>query len=134
MPSDAKGPDCPYCGGKSVLVETAAIYHGRDFGWAWACENYPECDAYTGCHGKSKLPLGRLANAELRRAKRAAHRVFDPMWRGGGLTRSQAYAWLSEQLGINETECHIGMFDVEQCKGVVEVCKGKRALLGSVLE
>jgi hypothetical protein len=28
---------------------------------------------------------------------------------------------LAEQLGINRSQCHIGMFDVAQCQRVVEV-------------
>lgn len=81
------------------------------------------CDAYVGCHPGTINPLGRLANAELRRAKKAAHAAFDPKWREGGMKRQQAYKWLSEQLGITREECHIGMMDVDLCRRVVEVCK-----------
>ncbi|WP_088258626.1 zinc-finger-containing protein [Fimbriiglobus ruber] len=31
-----------------------------------ACERYPTCDAYVGCHPGTETPLGRLANKELR--------------------------------------------------------------------
>ncbi len=36
-----------------------------------------------GCHPGTKNSLGRLANAELRKWKSIAHRVFDPLWRDG---------------------------------------------------
>lgn len=81
------------------------------------------CDAYVGCHPGSTRPLGRLANAELRAAKVAAHAAFDPLWSGGQISRNAAYKWLAEQLGIERRYCHIGSFDVKQCERVVEICK-----------
>jgi len=65
------------------------------------------------------MPLGRLANAELRAAKRAAHAAFDPIWKGGDMSRHAAYGWLAKQLGISRANCHIGMFDVDGCEAVV---------------
>ena len=81
------------------------------------------CGAYVGCHktGDGKQPLGRLANAELRAAKSAAHAAFDPMWKDGKKKRGSAYAWLADALGIDKRDCHIGMFDVETCRRVVEI-------------
>lgn len=69
--------------------------------------------------------MGRLANAELRAAKSAAHLAFDKLWKGGKMSRRNAYAWLAKALDINPLHCHIGMFDVDQCKKVVEVVKAK---------
>jgi hypothetical protein len=37
--------------------------------------------------------------------------------------RHKAYKWLSEQMGTDIKLTHIGMFDVEQCKQVIEICK-----------
>lgn len=37
--------------------------------------------------------------------------------------RNKSYLWLSNQLNIPHEVCHIGMFDVEDCKRVVELCK-----------
>lgn len=62
-------PLCPYCNQDSKLVTGAKIYphlphlHAR---WFYQCA---PCAAYVGCHPDSTLPLGRLANAELRRAR-----------------------------------------------------------------
>jgi hypothetical protein len=63
--------------------------------------------------------MGRLANAELRRLKQAAHAAFDPIWKAGNMTRTEAYSWLSGVLGISPANCHIGMFDDEACLAVV---------------
>jgi hypothetical protein len=76
------------------------------------------------------MPLGRLANAELREYKKAAHVAFDTLWKStkrkgykSSHERSLAYAWLAEELKIHPQKCHIGMMDVDQCRAVIEVCK-----------
>jgi hypothetical protein len=72
-------------------------------------------------HGTTN-PLGRLANAELRLAKRAAHTAFDPLGRDKGVKRRAAYTWLAKQLGIAGGDCHIGEFDFDMCRRGVEAC------------
>lgn len=119
---------CDYCGNAAKLVTGKAIYphrtdlHRLSF---WQCE---PCHAYVGCHkkeggnGDGTKPLGRLANAELRAAKKRAHAAFDPLWRERGMKRHEAYAWLGEKLGVSKADCHIGMMDVETCERVVAAC------------
>jgi len=115
---------CPYCNQPAALVAGVAIYPYRpDLAHLsfWQCA---PCGARVGCHKGTTQPLGRLANAELRLAKQQAHAAFDPLWRtpAFGETRNSAYNWLADRLGIPRADCHIGMFDVEQCRRVVEVC------------
>ncbi len=125
-------PCCPYCTKPAALVGGDVIYpHRPDLAEKkfWSCE---PCGAYVGCHpasapgkggqGDGAKPLGRLANAELRRAKQAAHAAFDPLWMAGPLKRREAYGWLAQQLGVPFPDCHIGEFDVELCRKVVQVC------------
>lgn len=128
---------CPYCDSNAPLSSTTRIYHGRDFGLAYICEKFPECDSYVGVHKGTEKPLGRLANKELRDWKIKAHAAFDELWRrklakrrrerGSDYkvvyARGSGYKWLREQLGIEAKDCHIGMFDVDMCKRVVEVCE-----------
>ena len=128
-------PTCQYCGKPSALATGENIYHHRPDLWSlkfWRCE---PCDAYVGCHKKGStalvgkrqvlsdgtLPLGALANAELRKAKSAAHAAFDPAWRNGGMSRGAAYTWLASALGIKKHDCHIGLFSVEQCQRVIQL-------------
>lgn len=118
-------PDCPYCGEASKLVGGDVIYPHRPDLYDKKFYQCSPCGAYVGCHKGTEKPLGRLANAELRRAKMAAHGAFDPIWRNGGMKRSNAYAWLAQQLGLSEEECHIGMFDVDRCKQVVAICNNR---------
>lgn len=132
MPSFRK-VRCPYCKQPAELVDSAEVYDGRSYGNIWLCR---PCDAYVGVHKNDdkNRPLGRLANAELRKYKGYAHNAFDPLWqrkmRSEGCSKRQArsagYRWLSEQLGISKKKCHIGMFDIETCKRVVALCRPYR--------
>lgn len=143
---------CTYCHKPAELVGGERIYpHRPDLADKkfWLCA---PCDAYVGCHaagvwvpdmGPDKvtsdgtLPMGRLANAELRAAKRAAHDAFDPTWKTFSVwkrhpaftpdakydnaRRKALYRWLAKAMSIPEAQCHIGMFDVEECKRVIEL-------------
>ena len=122
---------CGYCGQPAELVGGDRIYPGRGdlrHRLFWLCA---PCDAYVGTHANSprNSPLGRLANAELRRAKQEAHAAFDPMWEGPGsyMDRHAAYKWLAAKMGMSPSLCHIGHFDVEQCRAVVAVMKEHHA-------
>ena len=87
-----------------------------------------QCGAYVGTHkNTNNKPLGILANDELRKAKRRAHADFDPLWRDGNLKRKDAYKKLSEYLGIERKDCHIGLFEIETCIKVCEFVKAFKA-------
>lgn len=125
---------CPYCKRSAALVTGDKVYpHRPDLfdKWFWLCE---PCGAWVGCHPRTNRkghvgledgmqPLGRLANAQLRRAKQAAHAAFDPIWKSGEMSRASAYKWLSVAIGISRQNCHIGMMDVDACNAVVEAVK-----------
>lgn len=119
-------PICPYCGKPSEKVTGKSIYPHRsdlDNKTFYRCK---PCDAYVGCHPNTDTPLGRLANSDLRSAKRRAHEWFDPLWKAGSMSRRQAYEWLAGQLGIKVDDCHIGEFDAEQCERAIVVCKSRK--------
>lgn len=131
MPADVT---CPYCNAKAALVDGRELYpHRPDLRDKLGYQCAP-CDAWVGCHPGTDRPLGRLANAELRKAKMAAHAAFDPLWKAKqrrdgcskGRARGKGYAWLADQLGIPPSECHIGMMDVATCRRVVAICEGVR--------
>lgn len=126
---DRPAPICPYCSEPAKLRrDSSAFYGGIDRGPIWEC--YP-CHAWVGCHPDTTAPLGRLADKKLRRAKILAHAHFDPLWvakiKRDGCTKKEArkagYAWLAAQLGLTSEQCHIGLFDLEQCRRVVEICE-----------
>lgn len=120
---------CPYCGAKAELKDATYIYHtkkAQNWGKVWVCKNYPECDSYVGCHEQTTIPKGRLANPRLRCLKSEAHKQFDPLWKSGLMSRTDAYKWLSSMLNIPLDECHIGMFDVKQCQKVIHLCQKQK--------
>lgn len=76
-----------------------------------------------GCHPNTTIALGRIANKELREAKKEAHKYFDMIWKNKNLTRQEAYTWLSQQLNLQREQTHIGMFNIQQCKDTVYFSK-----------
>jgi hypothetical protein len=88
------------------------VIYGREYGNG-KCYKCTKCDAYVGVHTGTKVPLGRLADRELRELKKECHALFDPVWRGRKLTRKIAYFRLAQALGIPSKECHFGWFDKE---------------------
>ncbi len=119
-------PHCTTCDRDAELTDSAEIY-GRSYGPIWICR---ECRAYVGCHPGTTKPLGTLADAETREWRSKAHAAFDYLWRikmqrehcSRNKARSAAYRWLSEQLGIEPEQCHIGMMSASQCRKVVDLC------------
>ena len=114
---------CDYCSKDAFMVTGKTIYpkrtdlHGKFF---YMCK---PCDAYVGVHANTNKPFGRLADKELRRWKMAAHSAFDPIWEEGKMQRKEAYAWLAGRLGFQVEDTHIGYFDINLCKKVIEICK-----------
>lgn len=113
---------CPYCKREAELTTGEYIYP--------SCKSLKDikiyvcwdCDARVGCHKKTGEPLGTPANEELREWRKMAHATFDPIWIKGKLTRKEAYAKLSNEMNIHKDDCHIGHFDINMCKKVIEVC------------
>ena len=119
---------CDYCGTPADLVSNEVLY-GKHYGMIYLC---PTCGAYVGVHEGTDKPKGRLANKELRHWRTLAHDAFDPLWKHGGLfcnRRDAAYRWLSEKMGLPVEKTHIGMFDVPECKQVIDIIYAERSTL-----
>lgn len=121
-----KGKVCPYCNKKTEYIDSIEVY-SKSYGMIYICR---PCKAWVGVHKDRNESLGRLANAELREAKKNAHFYFDKLWNAKietgikkGKARGKAYTWLSEELGTKIEETHIGWFDVDMCKKVIELCR-----------
>lgn len=123
-----QGEICPYCGERTVFVSSSEVYFGKDYGMIYLCR---PCQAWVGTHKNSSRALGRIANAELRVYKQKAHACFDRLWKPWRFiipsARNIAYTWLSLRLRVPISRCHIGMFDVEECKHVVDLVTRPRA-------
>jgi hypothetical protein len=124
-------PACDYCSEPSERVTGREVYPHRPELADKVIYRCSPCGAWVGCHPGTDKPLGRLANAGLRKAKMAAHSAFDPLWkakmRRDECSKKQArgagYQWLAERLGVEPDACHIGMFDEATCWRVVEACR-----------
>lgn len=111
--------NCPYCEKPAVWCENKAIY-GKNYGKSYMCWFCKPCDAYVGCHKNSMVPLGTMANKELRTWRIKAHAIFDPKWKGkSNKARTQAYKMLAQKLGVKEI--HIGESDIETCKKIIQI-------------
>lgn len=117
--------NCPNCGAGVELVNNKEIY-GREYGawpFSYRCVS-KECDSYVGIHPRTDIPLGTLANKEVRQARKLAKAVISPLWEERGIERTAVYRWLAEKMGIaNVDHMHIGYFGVEQCNRVIQICK-----------
>lgn len=120
------GKVCPYCNAQTVYVDSIEVY-GKSFGMIYLCR---PCDTYVGVHRGTDVALGRLANRELRDWRKGAHNLLDKVWkdlRPQGIpkevARKWAYSRLSLLMNIPIEKTHIGMFDVAQCRKVIELCR-----------
>lgn len=108
---------CRYCKGPVKLVNNRAVY-GREFGrwpYVYLCED-ANCGAYVGVHPKTDIPLGTLADRELRKLRVMAKNHFKDLLAIKDWNRGRGYKWLAENMQIPARECHFGWFDKEQCR------------------
>lgn len=125
--SPADAPICPYCGQEAAYQESSSPPYREDYGPIWICVG---CKAWVGCRQDGQ-PAGRLADAPLRKAKQAAHAMFDPLVQrkidkeqcAKHVARTAGYEWLAKQLAIPVHDCHIAMFDLGLCLRTIDVCR-----------
>jgi hypothetical protein len=104
--------ECRYCGGE-IRIQDHMVVYGKVYGdWPWLYRCVP-CDARVGMHPFTNIPLGTLANEELRRARRSVKDKFEAIFKDGHMTRTEAYTLLSKTMGIDRNQCHFGMFEIE---------------------
>lgn len=111
---------CEHCAGKVELVSHTEIY-SREYGdwpYAYLCTG---CGAYVGLHPNTDIPLGTLATPEMREARKRGKGVFLALSKRFS-DRNTQYKWLAERMGIPASECHWGLFTVEQAKQAERIC------------
>jgi zinc-finger-containing domain/Topoisomerase DNA binding C4 zinc finger len=111
-PSELK---CPNCGAPLELKDSK-------FGLFYGCTNWSRtrCRGGVSAHPDG-TPVGVPVDDATRGARIDAHQMFDQIWKGGRMTRKQAYLWLAEQMDLPATKAHIGLFNVEQCRRVIDI-------------
>lgn len=137
-PPDQPPLDCPDCPGQLTLQ----LNPWRGGPWIYLCENRPRCRGLMSAHPDG-TPQGIPADAATRRARRRVHALVDLIWKQAPLTayesltpdrdsvrairramRRRLYAWIGDQLGLSEPECHISMMDVPTLRRVWTVVQG----------
>ncbi len=114
-------PRCPYCGSHTILRSAEGIYidNSRDTK-LYVCKNYPRCDSYVRVHPGTLIPVGTVANRELRALRAEAHRHFDRLHKEGFMSKQDAYQWLASTLGVPESQAHIGYLSEYYCNTVIQ--------------
>ncbi len=114
---------CPYCGSQAFLRPASVVHkHTVPGEEVYVCARFPACDAYVSAHRDSRLPMDTLADRSLRQKRRQAHIALNRLWEQGLMTRKEAYRWLQVQLGLPESEAHIGRFSEFRCEQVIHLC------------
>lgn len=113
---------CNHCGKEAEWVENKEVYNGKNYGKSymiWLCR---PCDAYIGCHNNTKTPKGDvLAKEDLRKARRLAHSIIDPLWQSGKYKRKTVYIRLEEAFG---EPVHVGETKTpEECFEIIKTTK-----------
>lgn len=112
---------CPYCNDPAHAVDGRQVYphrpdlHHRRFYVCWVCRAWAP-------RAISGAPMARLANARTRRLRQQAHQAFDPVWQKGRMSRSQAYAWLRNALGLTSGQCHMAWMSDSNLEAVIAQC------------
>ncbi len=115
---------CCYCGASVTLRSAEGIIPEFKPGtMLYVCRNYPACDSYVKVHPGTKLPMGSLANKELRTLRRKAHFHFDQLYSTGLMSREEAYEWLAAQLMLPMEKAHIGQLGPYYCQQVIDESK-----------
>lgn len=110
--------ECVYCESPVEIAHHKDVYGKAYSEWPWVyrCTN-PRCEAMVGMHPFTNLPLGTLATKPMRDARMWAKKPFTHYWKvclKGA--RAEGYRHLAEEMGIDQSLCHFGMFDEEQCR------------------
>ena len=115
---------CPYCGRTAVLRKASYVHkNASDRDFLYVCSGYPDCDAYVGVHTGTKLPMGTLADAKLRRKRIETHQVFDAIWQNGILTKKDAYRWMGDIFCLTTAQAHIGHFSHYYCDRLMDASR-----------
>lgn len=125
MTKPKKTIKCPYCHAHASLRPASVVYgenarsHGK---YIYLCDRWPSCDAYVSAHRRTLLPMGTLADGDLRHKRILAHRALQQLCRSHHMEKWDGYIWLQAKLGLNNKQTHIGQFSDWMCDEVIRLC------------
>ena len=112
---------CPYCGSAVHLRSADGIYKENSSNTQlYVCTKYPVCDAYVRVHPGTTVPVGSLANPQLRALRVKTHRQFDRLHETGLMTKKDAYGWLAHMLQSPMSQAHIGYLSEYYCSLIIK--------------
>lgn len=106
--------NCGECGSPMALRDSK-------YGIFYGCTNYPQCKGTHSAHQDTGAPMGIPADKETKEWRSRCHKVFDQLWKNKkyAYTRSEAYELLQRLTRLSPEDCHIGRFNIDQCKTVI---------------
>jgi hypothetical protein len=124
-------PDCNYCGSPAVLTRSGDEHYPyrEDHGPLWMCA---DCQAWIGTFPRStrNVPLGRLADSDLRELKAKLHAALEPLAqakvRRDGCSvfeaRAKGIRWIYQRIDAEfPDKGSIHTLDAEQCARAISV-------------
>lgn len=112
---------------KGIILTDSSIIYGSSYGLIYFCTN---CKSYVGVHsvehnphGEKDAPKGTLADSELRRLRKNAHALFDPLWQKTNLSRRGAYKVLIRVTKVSQERAHIAMLTKSEITILIEYFK-----------
>ncbi|RUO63953.1 Protein of unknown function [Pseudidiomarina planktonica] len=104
---------CHYCSGSASFrkLDGSSGNSGR---CGYVCDNF--CDARVGFHTGDKLPLGCLANEELRKLRIKCKCEVDIYAHYSGLGLYKAFEELAKLMKLHTTEVKVARLGVNQCQ------------------
>ena len=120
---------CPNCGAKAALHPASFVY-GNDRGtykYLYVCDRYPACNSYVAAHRTTRLPLGSLADGDLRHKRILAHHALHSVQAQLGMNRDQSYRWLQTQMGLPGDQVHIAKCGDYRCEQIIRICENATA-------
>jgi len=107
--------NCPNCG-KEATYAPNEQYYGKRYGRSYMCYFCKPCDTYVGVHNNTLVPLGTMANKELRQVRIKTHALLDEIWKSGRMSRGHVYGKLGTHFGKT---IHVGEADLKQCEEII---------------
>ena len=117
---------CPYCHAHASLRPASPVYgstpqtRGK---FLYVCDRWPACNAYVSAHERTLLPMGTLANGDLRHKRILAHRALKKLQQDCHMEKWEVYIWLQAKLGLDAHQTHIGQFSEYMCEQVISLCQ-----------
>ncbi len=111
--------------GEEIYPSRQDLYH-LPF---WICDT---CRYYVGCHHKTNKPtrpLGVIPTPEIQNARRHLHKLIDPAWKSGAISRTGIYAEISKRIGKKYHTANIR--SVEEARQIYRVARSILAELNT---